>query len=549
MPVPASYNDIKTSEQLRDYRGTVYYQRRLSLTAAMLSERLVLRCAAVTHHAQVYLNGRLIASHKGGFLPFEADITQVAQVGENLLTIAVSNIIDHSTLPVGEQKTAPSGRKYNAANFDFFNYAGITRPVKLYTTPRSYIRDITVVPSVDFGDARAELNYAVDTQGEGECSVEAFDEDGRPVARALGREGVLRIENVRLWQPLDAYLYEIRVRFGDDVYSLPYGVRTVRVEGSRFLINERPFYFKGYGKHEDTYPTGRGLNEAMNVKDLSLIKWQGGNSLRTSHYPYSEEMLRLCDREGIVVIDETSAVGLNFRMGGGFFGASHATTFEGEHCPQTFEHHKDVIAHLIARDKNHACVAMWSIANEPDSAGQAAADYFLPLFDLSRRLDPQKRPCTLVNVQMIPFEQEVTKDACDVICLNRYFGWYECGGDLVSAEMRLREELDKWCSLGKPVMFTEFGADTIAGLHDATPVMFTEEYQLEYYRMNTRVFDEYHEVCGEQAWNFADFATSQGVVRVQGNKKGLFTRDRKPKLAAHFMRARWLDIPNFDYKK
>ena len=106
----------------------------------------------------------------------------------------------------------------------------------------------------------------------------------------------------------------------------------------------------------------------------------------------------------------------------------------------------------------------------------------------------------------------------------------------------------KWASLGKPIVFTEFGADTVAGFHDATPVMFTEEYQVDYYEMNTRVFDEVPQVQGEQVWNFADFATSQGVVRVQGNKKGLFTRDRKPKMAAHFMRTRWLNIPNFDYK-
>ena len=110
---------------------------------------------------------------------------------------------------------------------------------------------------------------------------------------------------------MDAYLYEVRAYFGMDEYILPYGIRTVRVDGTRFLINERPFYFKGYGKHEDTYPNGRGFNEAMNVKDLALLKWQGANSFRTSHYPYSEEMMRLCDREGIVVIDECPAVGLN----------------------------------------------------------------------------------------------------------------------------------------------------------------------------------------------------------------------------------------------
>ena len=98
-------------------------------------------------------------------------------------------------------------------------------------------------------------------------------------------------------------------------------------------------------------------------------------------------------------------------------------------------------------------------------------------------------------------------------------------------------------------MYTEYGADTVMGLHDTTEVMFTEEYQVEYYKVNHRVVDEMENFVGEQVWNFADFATSQGLLRVQGNKKGIFTRDRKPKLAAHYLRERWRNIPDFGYKK
>jgi beta-glucuronidase len=97
-------------------------------------------------------------------------------------------------------------------------------------------------------------------------------------------------------------------------------------------------------------------------------------------------------------------------------------------------------------------------------------------------------------------------------------------------------------------MTTEYGADTVAGLHDVDPVMFTEEFQVEYLRANHEVFDEFAHFVGEQVWNFADFATSQGILRVQGNKKGVFTRDRKPKMAAHELRKRWLNIPDFGYK-
>ncbi len=559
MPVPASYNDIKEGVDFRDHYGWVFYQRKISLPV-LGDQRVVLRMAAVTHTAKVYLDGRLITEHQGGFLPFEVEITDQLKAGEeHLLTIAVDNKIDDTTLPVGSSTPMLGAfvgfgpeiprKAVNHPNFDFFNYAGITRPVKIYTTPRDYIADITVVPHVQ--GEKAILDYEVETVGQGDCFVEVFDREGQKVAEAQGPKGQFKIDPVQLWQPLKAYLYEIRVRFGEDVYKLPYGVRSVRIEGTKFLINEKPFYFKGYGRHEDTFPNGRGLNLPMNSKDMSLMKWQGANSFRTSHYPYSEEMMRLCDEEGFVVIDETTAVGVNFMFGGGAnFGGKKVGTFDPEHGIKTAAHHREVIRDLISRDKNHACVVAWSIANEPDSTSEGAYEYFKPLFDLAKELDPQKRPCTLVGVQSgAEPEKDCAGSLADLICLNRYFGWYFAGPDLDIAETCLRKELEKWEKLGKPLMFTEFGADTVLGFHDTTPVMYTEEYQVDYYKMNTKVFDEFSFIVGEQIWNFADFATSQGLLRVQGNKKGLFTRDRKPKMAAHFFRERWHKIPDFDYEK
>ena len=563
MPVPASYNDLKEGADFRDHYGWVFYQRNISVPAYVKSQRIVLRCAAVTHYAKIYLNGKLICEHKGGFLPFEVELNDVLEDGDNLLTIAVNNVIDYTTLPVGGKANMMSGmmggmgagasdKPQNNPNFDFFNYCGITRPVKIYTTPKTYINDITVVSDIDFGKSEpsAVLAYDVDIKGDDKdstsCKVEVFDAEGNKVAEAEGATGKIELENVHLWQPLNAYLYQIKVTAGEDVYTLPYGVRSVRVDGIKFLINERPFYFKGYGKHEDTFPNGRGINLPMNTKDISIMKWQHANSFRTSHYPYSEEMMRLCDEEGIVVIDETPAVGINLQFGGGAnFNGQKIGTFDKEHGVQTQGHHKDVILDMISRDKNHACVVMWSIANEPDSSAEGAYEYFKPLYDLARELDPQKRPCTLVSVQMgTSPETDCSSKLSDVICLNRYYGWYFGGPDLDVSEKALRKELDAWRSIGKPVMFTEYGADTVSGLHDTTSVMYTEEYEI-----NNKVFDEYEFVVGEQAWNFADFATSQSLLRVQGNKKGLFTRDRKPKMVAHYFRKRWSDIPEFDYKK
>ena len=562
MAVPAAYNDLKEGTDFRDHYGWVFYQRTIAVPQFAMSQRVMLRFSSVAHTAKVYLNGWLICEHKGGFLPFEVQLNDYLQPGDNLLTVAVSNIIDYTTLPVGSQASsllsmggsAPGAKKQNNPNFDFFNYTGILRPVHIYTTPETYIEDVELVPEVDFEAGSARISYKVAGAGAdaaaAPCTIELFDEAGNKVAEAAGTEGALDIASVHLWNPGAPYLYQVKVALGEDVYELPYGVRTVRVEDQKFLINEKPFYFKGYGKHEDTFPAGRGENMPMNVKDISLMKWQGANSFRTSHYPYSEEMMRLCDAEGIVVIDETTAVGVNLQMGGGAnFAGDRAKTFDPERGVQTQEHHKDVIRDLIARDKNHACVVMWSIANEPDSnRDNGAYGYFKPLFDLARDLDPQKRPCTLISVMTVKPQDDVTAELSDVICLNRYYGWYLGGPDIDASAEMLRNELKYWQALGKPVVFTEFGADTVAGMHSTTPVMYTEEYQVEYYKANVGVFDEFDCVVGEQVWNFADFATSQSLLRVGGNKKGLFTRDRQPKLAAHYFRERWSAIPDFDYK-
>ncbi|MBR4629018.1 MAG: beta-glucuronidase [Treponema sp.] len=561
--VPSSFNDIFDSAEFRDHWGWAFYQRTFAIPSFVRkTQRVVLRCDAVTHIAKIFVNGKLLCTHKGGFLPFEVELSEDEICdGENILTIAVNNEIGYDTLPVGRKGGMFSGRgapeKHNEPNFDFFNYAGITRPVRIYTTPKSYINDITLNSSVEWKDGEAKsatVEYSVEAKGgeasEKSCKVIARDESGKVVAENTGLSGTIRIENVKLWQPLSAYLYSITVQYGEDEYTLPYGIRTVEIEGQKFLINKKPFYFKGYGKHEDTFPAGRGLNLPMNTKDISLLKWQGANSFRTSHYPYSEEMMRQCDAEGIVVIDETPAVGLNFKFGGGAaFGAQAFPTYDREKGLQTREHHADVIRDWISRDKNYACVVMWSIANEPDSYDEGAYDYFAPLFELARTLDVQKRPCTLVSAIVGGKPQDdVSLKLSDVFCINRYYGWYFGGPDLEVSEKMLREELDFWQTTGKPLLITEYGADTVAGFHDTVSQLYTEEYQVDFYKMNNRAFDDYSCVVGEHAWNFADFATSQSMMRVNGNKKGIFTRDRKPKMVAHYFKERWHSIPDFDYK-
>lgn len=556
MPVPASYNDVYEGKDFRDHIGWVWYERSFALPEHFYGQRMVLRFGSATHEAKVYINGTLVTEHKGGFTPFEEEVNTVLHHHANRLTVAVNNIVDYTTLPVGvyREEVVPGDGKIitDTPNFDFFNYAGIQRPVRLYTTPRTYIRDITI--SSDVTGSSAQIAYEVDAVGDAEIRVFLHDTSGEIVASGTGPLGQLVIDGVHLWQPLHAYLYTCVVELWHngqrlDVYEEPFGVRTVAVADGKFLINGKPFYFKGFGKHEDFVIHGRGFDEVVNVKDLSLLKWIGANAFRTSHYPYSEELMRLADREGFVVIDEVPAVGLHLNFGsvlsGG--GTTSHSTWEAVH---TSEQHAQAIRELIARDKNHACVVMWSIANEPASEEEGAYEYFQPLVELARQRDPQHRPITIVIHQMALPDNNKTTDLVDVLALNRYYGWYVAGGRLEMAKALLRHDLDGWTHVapGKPIIFTEYGADTVAGMHDTTPAMFSEEYQVAFYRANNEVVDTFPTFIGELAWAFADFATGQSILRVQGNKKGVFTRDRKPKMAAHTLRERWMAIPDFGYK-
>jgi beta-glucuronidase len=545
MAVPASFNDILVDPAVRDYFGDVWYQTTVRVPRGWDGRRIVLHFESATHRATVWVNDTEVISHEGGYTPFEAEVTEHLQAGEEArITVVVNNTLSFQTIPPGVIEDTPDGKRQRYFH-DFFNYAGIHRPVWLYVTGRAHLTDITVVTGLDGASGSVEYRTEAESTGGAQVKVVLRDADGAEVATGVGATGTLTVEHVHRWAPGDGYLYDLEVQLvGDagevlDNYHQSVGVRTVAVDGTRFLVNGEPFYFTGFGKHEDIPVIGKGHNDAFLLHDFELLRWIGANSFRTSHYPYSQDVLDHADRQGVVVIDETPAVGMNMGLGGGIFGAQGYTTFSPETInDQTREAHAQVIRELVARDKNHPSVVLWSIANEPESDTEGAENYFKPLFELTRELDPT-RPVGFVNVLLAPYPTCRVSQFGDVVMLNRYYGWYVNTGDLQAAERAWEEELKGWASEGKPIIITEYGADTYPGLHSVVPQPWSEEYQVEYLEMNHRVFDRIDAVVGEQVWAFADFATTSGIMRVGGNKKGVFTRDRQPKAAAHALRRRW----------
>jgi beta-glucuronidase len=548
IPVPASYNDLFADDEVHDHVGDAWYQTTVRVPNGWADERIVLRFDSATHRAVVWVDDTQVAEHEGGYTPFEADISELAAPGGELrITAVVNNILNWQSIPPGWVEDTPDGPRQRYFH-DFFNYGGLHRPVWLYATPRAHIEDITVV--TDLNGSTGTVRYEIEVAGgEGhEPAVMLRDAEGTEVARASGASGELVVEGVHPWRPVEGYLYELTAELRDDdapvdVYNLPVGVRSVRVDGARFLINGEPFHFRGFGKHEDSAVRGKAHDDVFMVHDFALMEWLGANSFRTAHYPYAEEVLEYADRHGIVVTSETAAVGLNAELGGVLSTTSFTTFSDDTINDASQEVHRQAIRELIARDKNHPCVVLWSIANEPESWTPESRAYFEPLVAETRRLDPS-RPVAFANFMVATPDRDVISDLFDVLQLNRYQGWYAQTGDLAAAERNLEEELRGWVAkYDKPIIFTEYGADAMPGLHDVRTNPWTEEYQADVIAMFHRVFDRFDAVVGEQIWNFADFATAPGIMRADGNKKGVFTRERRPKTAAHMLRRRWRQLP------
>ncbi|MEP7137396.1 MAG: beta-glucuronidase [Chloroflexota bacterium] len=533
--VPASWND--QFEDGRDFLGPAWYRTQFGLPWGWSGKRIILRFGSVNYLAEVWLNGHLLGLHEGGHLPFEFDVTsQVRSLG-NQLVLRVDGRLTFDSVPPGNVTGAPEdffsshAGNYPQAQFDFFPYCGIHRPVLLYATSPDSIQDVTV--QTQFSGMRGLVHARVESIGD-VPAIARFHLKGHGQDLTVEKTIVndmaevdIDVQDVALWSPAKPNLYSLLIELiqdGEvvDSYSLIIGIRTIRVDGDQLLLNDEPIYLNGFGRHEDFPVVGRGYLPALIVKDYALMQWIGANSFRTSHYPYSEQMLDLADQLGFLVIDETPSVGLYFRKDG--------LEKRRELCQQ-------YVREMITRDKNHPSVIMWSVANEPHSTAPHAYRFFEDLYESAKELD-STRPVTLVSFLGAG---EQAFELYDLVCLNRYLGWYSQGGTLDEALSLLSTELDALHEkFGKPILLAEFGADAIPGHHAQPPEMFSEEYQAEMLVRYIELLRQKPYVIGEHIWNLCDFKTSQGITRAGAlNYKGVFTRDRRPKLAAHRLHALW----------
>jgi beta-glucuronidase len=550
--VPASFNDQFCEKKIRDFVGNAYYYLPLRVPAG--NRISYLRFGSVNYSAVVFLNGEKIGEHSGGHLSFSVLIPKKFNGQDVLLAVRVNNELTWQTIPPGtrsdyRKEVEGIDKKVVKYFFDFYHYCGINRRVHLVTCGPTFLSDLTVkTASINRKEASAQLSFSLAIEGEyTSIHIRVVGKNGKVVGekKDAGISGVIDVRAVEFWGVHQGHLYDFHVEIFNGAGTLldhhveRIGIRTVEVKGLQFLLNGEPVYFTGFGRHEDFIITGRNIPDAVLLKDFELMRWMNANSFRTAHYPYSDEHLQLADEFGFLVIDEAPATGIN-----------NWTPQEKMFTPDkindaTRDAHTQQVLEMIRRDKNRACVVMWSLANEAVTFEPESEAYFRHILEAAREQD-KSRPFTafLPTTSHLDKPNEIndhTAHLFDVIALNRYYAWYIPPREGMEAiPYMLEKELTAFYrKYGKPIFMGEFGADCLAGLHSVPEIMWSEEYQKRLFEEYFKVIDRLDFMIGEHVWNFADFMTKEGIERVMGNRKGVFTRERQPKASAFLLKDRW----------
>ncbi len=536
--VPGSINEQWAERGWRDCLGPFWLRREIVVPRGAAGQLARLWFASADLSARIWWNGHLLGSNEAPFLPFSFDLGELRPGTTHTITVRLdSRLPSNHPLPgIESADFTREGRGkdeiFPPVRYDFFPYSGLHRTPHLCFLPKSRLES----PHIEAGfKDGGTLRVRAPSAGDGRIVLSLLDGE-TALVRAVAEDGNFDFSalEVEPWSPASPKRYRLRLELKRDAQTLDQidreiGFRDVRIQHGRLLLNGEAMRLKGFGLHEDFPVLGKGQALAVTVKDLELLRWCGGNSFRTAHYPYAEETLDLADALGLLVVSECASVNLDFRR----------TT------DATLEQHIAHIERLIERDHWHPCVIAWSLTNEPGFLAeaeykQAAPGYFAELFAAARVLDAT-RPFTAANVGSRHGLLDPLYAHCDFLSLNRYLGWYEHPAQLDIAIAKLRDEFDALAAAfpDKPIFVSEFGADAVAGMHSSSDQLFSEEYQAELIARYWALIEGHQQCIGGHIWNLIDFKTAQNFRRVVVNHKGVFTRSRDPKMAAWRVRGMW----------
>jgi beta-glucuronidase len=505
--LPSSW--LTHAPEMRYYQGLVWYERKFDAQPKP-GMRQFLRFGAVNYRATVWLNGKKVGAHEGGFTPFAIEVTGVVRPGENRIVVAADSQSSATTVP-------PSVT-------DWENYGGITRSVRLIELPQTFVDDAWVRLTSDGRiavDARLDGAAAANQPIAIRIPALKLTLAGRTGADGSWSTSIAAPRGLQRWSPETPRLYDISLSSGGDTLADQVGFRTIAVKGSRILLNGKPIYLRGISVHEEEIganPT-RNITPEMAHQLLSLVKdGLHGNYVRLAHYPHSEVMTREADRLGLLVWSE---IPIYWRV-----------AFDD---PQVLAKARTMLAEEIERDRNRASIIIWSIANETP-VSDARNAFLFTLADDAHRLDPTRlvSAALLTGRTTVDGHPEMTMDDplvshVDVLAINTYNGWYT--GDKLADVPRITWRVPA----DKPLVFSELGADAKAGFHDPeTMRKESEEYQAEYFRQTLKMADNIPTLAGMSPWILKDFRSPrrQHPVFEQGwNRKGLISETGERKQA------------------
>jgi len=500
--VPRDWNSQK--EKLFYYEGSVWYYKNFDYPAPAANTRQYLYFGAANYEADVYLNGKKLGKHVGGFTPFNFDITGKLNPKGNFVIVKVDNTRGLEKVPT--------------INTDWWNYGGLTRDVKIVEVAGTFIQDYYVqlakndkntieVSVILNGPSKANQAITIEIP---EANIKAScttDSEGKA-------KTMIAAKNLKLWSPENPYLYEVKLIHNNNVLTDKIGFRTLQTKGKEILVNGKPVFLRGICIHEENGIRG---GRAYSKEDARLLlgwaKELGCNFVRLAHYPHNENMARVADELGIMVWSEVPVY----------------WTIQWKNS-ETYNNAHNQLTDMITRDKNRASVIIWSMANEtPVSADRT--DFIKRMIETTRQLDPVRLVSAALerrskegsaNTQVV---EDPLQEYVDIISFNEYIGWYDgLTEKCKSAEFEIKFD--------KPVMVSEFGGDALQGNHGSKDARWTEEYQEELFKESVKMLDKIPQLRGMTPWILADFRSPRRLLpNIQDgwNRKGLIseTGDKK----------------------
>ncbi len=476
--------------ELSWYEGTVWFKRDFQLSKKE-GKRYFIYFGAANYETHVWVNGKKLGTHIGGFTPFNFEATDALEDGENFVVAMVDNKRYDDAVPT--------------VATDWWNHGGITRSVKIIELPTTFIEDFSLQLSKDGSmiEGQVKLNPS-DTSGPVKLSIPEVGIEAKSIADQTGAiRFSMPAESLEKWDLENPKLYDVTFETESDIVTDRIGFRTIEVSGQDILLNGKKIFLRGICMHEENPIRGRrNTSEADARMMFQWVQELNSNFVRLAHYPHNEHMPRIADELGILLWEEVPVY----------------WTIQWENL-NTLENAKNQLTELITRDKNRASVIIWSMANETP-VSEPRNTFLGELVETARSLDNTR----LISAAMEVHNEEGTKvlsdpfgKLTDIISFNQYHGWY--GGN--------REDFPnlKWdIRYNKPVIVSEWGGGALYGYHADKDTVWSEEYQAFLYEKTLEGIFNIPGLSGVTPWILADFRSPRRplpVIQDMWNRKGV----------------------------